>query len=184
MCRSGDACGCAEPTGSATAADACNPGWGMAAVWILGAISSCNITKQTTTPKSPPENHPRRIIPEKSQPKTISPNKSSPAKISPTTCQLKSTKHYPPVLGHGPVPGHHKLDRSLAKDLPAEIPEKLPPGPWPRTSRPGRPRVPEFLLISMVDTVFGSFPGPTRPRGGLGKASAGPPLDLHRFSAR
>jgi hypothetical protein len=28
------------------------------------------------------------------------------------------------------------------------------------------------------------LPGPTRPRGGLGKAPAGAPLDLHRFSAR
>jgi hypothetical protein len=31
---------------------------------------------------------------------------------------------------------------------------------------------------------FGLLPGPTRPRGGLGKAPAGAPLDLHRFSAR
>ncbi len=30
---------------------------------------------------------------------------------------------------------------------------------------------------------FGPLPGPTRPRRGLGKAPAGAPLDLHRFSA-
>ncbi len=28
------------------------------------------------------------------------------------------------------------------------------------------------------------LPGPTRPQGGLGKAPAGAPLDLHRLSAR
>jgi hypothetical protein len=31
---------------------------------------------------------------------------------------------------------------------------------------------------------FGPLPGPTRPRGGLGRAPAGAPLGLHRFSAR
>ena len=31
---------------------------------------------------------------------------------------------------------------------------------------------------------FGSFPGPTRPPGGLGKAPTGASLDLHRFLAR
>ena len=31
---------------------------------------------------------------------------------------------------------------------------------------------------------LGPLPGPTRPRGGLKKAPAGAPLDLHRFSVR
>ncbi len=30
---------------------------------------------------------------------------------------------------------------------------------------------------------FGPLPGPTQPRGALGKAPFGAPLDLHRFSA-
>ncbi len=31
---------------------------------------------------------------------------------------------------------------------------------------------------------FGPRPGPIRPRGGLGKAAVGAPLDAHRVSAR
>ncbi len=38
------------------------------------------------------------------------------------------------------------------------------------------------IRLEIVD--FGPLPGPTRPRRGLGKALAGAPFDLHRFSAR
>ncbi len=44
-----------------------------------------------------------------------------------------------------------------------------------------------FWLGGLIRTEiadFGPLPGPTRPRGGLGKAPAGALLDLHRFSAR
>ncbi len=41
-----------------------------------------------------------------------------------------------------------------------------------------------FREIGPEIVDFGPLPGPTRPRGGLGKAPAGAPLDLHRFFAR
>ncbi len=44
-------------------------------------------------------------------------------------------------------------------------------------------RVFRFSRRGGVECIdFGPFPGPTRSRGGVGKAPAGAPLDLHRFA--